>query len=246
MTTSFVSACAFVLLPGLSLAQPAATPAAPPPPRSEGSADFAFVSTTGNAPTQTIGLGADIIFRPDVWTLRSKTGFVQNETDDVVNTRVFATLFRASRLMRPRLSFYGQYDYLRNTFAGIVHRNAVEVGVSWQAIAPARHDLRFDVGIGYADEQRVVAPDMSNGTLTLGAAYKLKVSSTAELSDEARTVLSLEDADEWRGENIVALTAKLNTLLSLKVSHTLRYVNEPTFGFDATDTITAVALVAKF
>jgi hypothetical protein len=34
-------------------------------------------------------------------------------------------------------------------------------------------------------------------------------------------------------------------VLSLKVSHTVRYSAEPPFGFDTTDTIMAVSLVAK-
>jgi putative salt-induced outer membrane protein YdiY len=36
------------------------------------------------------------------------------------------------------------------------------------------------------------------------------------------------------------------TIFSLKVSNTIRYVNQPVPGFQTTDTITAVALVAKF
>ena len=228
MTAAFVFGCALVFAPRLALAQPAAAPPPPPPPpHHEGSADFAFVSTTGNAPTQTLGLGAEFIVRPDAWTLRAKTGFVQNETDNVVNARAFTFLFRGSRLLRPRVSLYGQYDYLRNTFAGIANRNALEAGLSWQAIEPNRHALRLDGGIGYASEQRTVGSDESNGVVTFGAAYKLKLSSSADLSDEGRAILSMADANQWRGENIVALSAKLTTLLSLKVSHTLRYVNEP-------------------
>jgi hypothetical protein len=50
----------FSVFPRLALAQ---TPA-PPPPAREGSAEFAFVGTTGNSSTQTIGLGGELIYRP--------------------------------------------------------------------------------------------------------------------------------------------------------------------------------------
>ena len=100
--------------------------------------------------------------------------------------------------------------------------------------------------MGYANERRVIGDTLSNAVFTAGAGYKLKLSSTAELSDDARAIVSLEDGDEWRAENIAALTAKLTTLLSLKVSNTIRFVNVPTIGFEQTDTVTAVALVAKF
>jgi len=227
-------------------AQPAAPPSPPPPPLYEGSAEFAFVATSGNASTQTLGMGGEFVARPAAWTLKAKAAFVQNEADDVLKARSFAGLFRASREVRPHLSFYGQYDYLRNSFAGIMHRNAVEGGLSWQAVDRERQMLRFDVGLGYANERRFIGPDLSNAVLSTGVALKLKLSDTAEVSDDARAVFSLSDGDQWRADNIAALTAKLTTLLSLKVSHTTRFVNAPAFGFEKTDTITAVALVAKF
>ena len=58
--------------------------------------------------------------------------------------------------------------------------------------------------------------------------------------------VSFAESSDWRTANIVALTAKLTTLLSLKVSNTVRYVNAPVAGFEKTDSITSVALVAKF
>jgi len=44
----------------------------------------------------------------------------------------------------------------------------------------------------------------------------------------------------------IAVTAKLTTLLSLKVSNAVRFSNFPAPGFKKTDTVTAVALVAGF
>ena len=52
--------------------------------------------------------------------------------------------------------------------------------------------------------------------------------------------------ENWRLDNTLALVAKINTIFSLKVSNVVRYVNAPVEGFETTDTITSVALVAKF
>jgi len=38
----------------------------------------------------------------------------------------------------------------------------------------------------------------------------------------------------------------VSTLLSLKLSNAVRYVNLPAAGFKTTDVVTAIALVAKF
>jgi putative salt-induced outer membrane protein YdiY len=46
--------------------------------------------------------------------------------------------------------------------------------------------------------------------------------------------------------NVVALTARLTQVLSLKVTHTFRMANQPPPGFEKVDTISVVAFVAKF
>jgi putative salt-induced outer membrane protein YdiY len=49
----------------------------------------------------------------------------------------------------------------------------------------------------------------------------------------------------WAQQPAAALNVALNLILSLKLSHILHYSAEPPIGFDSTDSITAVSLVAK-
>jgi putative salt-induced outer membrane protein len=248
MRTLICAVFLFVLPLGAS-GQPAPPPAAPPPPpppRHEGSAELSFISTTGNASAQTVGLGGEYIFRPVAWVLRTRTAYVRNESDEELTAESFLFLFRAERAVTDRLSVFGEYDYLRDRFAGIEHRNQVLGGVAYKVITVAPHLLVADAGIGYANEQRTVDDDLSSAVWNAGLAYTLKLSANAELTDEFRFNQSLAEAGDWRVGNIVGVTAKLTTLLSLKFSNTLRFVNQPPPGFDTTDTITAVALVAKF
>ena len=101
----------------------------PPPPEREGSAEFAFVGTTGNSSTQTIGVGGEYIYRPSPWEARLKVSYVRNEAEDQLRAQAFLFTARAQRLLRPRLSGYGQYGYQRDRFAGILDRNTIEGGV---------------------------------------------------------------------------------------------------------------------
>ena len=57
---------------------------------------------------------------------------------------------------------------------------------------------------------------------------------------------SLDEGDQWRLDNAVAVVTKINSIFSLKVSNVIRYANAPVAGFESTDTVTSVALVAKF
>lgn len=240
---TFVAAAGFWLLPILVFAQ-AAPP--PPPPRQEGNAEFAFVSTTGNSDTQTMGVAGEYHFRPDLWHFQWKAGYVRNESADVVSAESFRFLFRSERSLSARSSAFGQYTYLHDAFAAIDHRNVVAGGLSYQLIPPAPHELWVDGGIGYTNEQRLVGDDISTAIALTGVRYKFKLSETAEVSDDLGMEFSLSNGDDWRLNNIASVAAKLTTVFALKLSYATRYVNDPAPGIDTTDTITAVALVAKF
>jgi len=229
-------------LPRLAYAQAPA----PSPPQREGSAEFAFVGTTGNSSTQTVGLGGEFIYRPSPWEAKLKISYVRNEAEDQLRAQAFLVALRAQRSIRPRLSGYGQYGYQRDRFAGILDRNTIEAGVAYSWIDQAPHKLIVDAGLGYANEQRLLGNNLSTATLGAGGVYTLKISETSDLSEDGHLLFSLSEGSDWRYANAVALTAKVTTVFSLKVSNTIRYVNLPVVGFKNTDAITAIALVAKF
>lgn len=248
----FVSAAAFAQAPPPApLATPAKMtppPAAPPPPppKREGTAEFAFVGTTGNASTQTIGLSGSLIFRPDHWVLANRVSFVRNESEDVLTAESFGYVFRAERSLTERLAAFGEYGYFRDEFAGVEHRNSVMGGLSYKVVDTTRQLFFVDGGLGYLDEQRTVPPDVGTATYAVGAGYRVKISETAEFSDDFRFTGSFDDSSDWRIYENLALTARLTSLFSLKLGYTVRYAHEPVFGFKNTDTTTAIALVAKF
>ena len=239
--------CALVCLPLPALAQAPAAPAAPPPPpRREGTAEFAFVGTTGNASTQTIGLNGELIVRPEQWVITNKASFIRNESESELTAQSFGYLFRAARTLSPRLSAFGEYAYFRDTFAGVAHRNSLVGGLSYKLVNAPRHLVFADAGLGYMNEQRLEGDDVSSATWSLGAGYKWKISDTAEFTEDVRMTGLFADASDWRVLQMAAVTARLTTLFSLKVSNTIRYAHAPVPGFKATDTNTSVALVAKF
>jgi putative salt-induced outer membrane protein YdiY len=243
-----LSSMAFVLalLPVTSLAQ-APTGAPTPPPRRETTAEFAYVGTSGNSSTTSIGMGGEYIYRPDQWTFRTKAAYVQNESQGELSAESFDALFKAEHTLGPRLSAFVRYGFLHDRFAGIDARNIVEGGLSYLLVNAAPQTLTVDASFGYAHESRVDPPDLSDPLLATGAVYRLKLSQAADISDDARFSVAVSDGgDDWRFANIASVNSKLNSFLSLKVSNTVRYVHAPSPNFETTDTITAVALVAKF
>jgi putative salt-induced outer membrane protein len=206
----------------------------------------AFVNSAGNAESTSLGVRGELIYRPDPWMLKMRGAFVRLESEEELEAQSFTWLFRAERPIRPRLALFAQHDYLRDLFAGIEHKNVVSGGVSYKAIETARQTLVLDGGLGVSNEQRVLGEDETTAVLLGGVGYKVKISETTELTEDLRFEQSLSDGDDWRLDNAVAVVAKITEIFALKVSNVIRYANEPVEGFESTDTITSVALVAKF
>jgi hypothetical protein len=158
-----------------------------------------------------------------------------------VSARSVAAAFRAARTLNPRLAVFGQYDFLRDVFAGVDQRHVTEGGLSY---------LTLDTPLRGCASTRPSAISTSAGrmrpstrpTLSLAAAYRLAVSTTSEFTYEPRFLQPLADAGTSRFDHTAV---SLNTILSLQLSHILRYSADPPAGFDTTDRITAVSLVAK-
>jgi putative salt-induced outer membrane protein YdiY len=191
-----------------------AGPPPEPPPRLEASAQLTFVGTSGNASSQSLGVGGDLIWRPDPWTYSAKAIFAQNESDEELTARSLAATFRAARALNERWLGYGQYDFLRDVFAGVEQRHVIEGGLSYLALRQAPHRLRFDMGLGYLYE-RLPDEHFDSTTLALGAAYRYLISAASEFSYEPRFLLPFVDTDEWKFNQDAAVTVALNTILSL-------------------------------
>jgi putative salt-induced outer membrane protein YdiY len=224
----------------------AAQQPAPPPKAREAKAEFALVTTSGNASTQSIGAAGQVIFRPPQWVIDGQTAFVRNEAQNVVSAKSFAARGRAARVLTPRLQAFGQHSYLRDLFSGVVHRNLSEGGMTYAVVPTGRNTLFADAGLGYLKERRTVGISLSTPTASGGTRYKLQLSETSDITDDLLMLFDLSDEGTWRLQHSIALTARVAAPLSLKVSNLLRYVDEPVAGFEQTDTITSAALVLSF
>jgi putative salt-induced outer membrane protein len=242
-TVQFLATCLFALYPALTRAQP---PSPSTPPSREGSVEFAFIGTTGNASTQTIGLGGEVILRPRQWVVRSRGAFNRNKSEATLTAESAQYLIRTDRELGTRSSVFGEYTFFRDEFAGIEHRSGMVGGLAYKVVNQDAHVLSLDGGLGYLNEHRLTDPDVSTATYEVGGKYYWQISPTAELNEDVRFTGVFDQPNDWRAVNVVAISARLNSLFSLKASNTIRYTNAPLAPFKSTDTNTAIALVATF
>lgn len=221
-------------------------PPAGPPPVWSGKAEASYVGTTGNTNVQTVGAGLEIDYKKDVWDALAKGAYVQGKTDGVTTAKTIAGELRGARHLSPRFELFVQGDYFKNEFAGIDNRLSGIGGGAYSVVKTDAHELKFQIGAGYTKENRTEGDDKSFASGQAGLLYKWKVSSTTDLTEEFSYVDSFKDSSDWRIANTFSVSVAINKILSLKASHTLAYLNEPVPGFGKTDTITSIALVAKF
>ncbi len=218
----------------------------PPPPRWERKAELSLVSAGGNTDTQTLGAGASLIFRPGTWTTEGRTAFLRSRASDALTAKSFVADLREARALTPRVEVFGRFGYLSDRFAGIEHRSTVDGGAGYRLLTGPVHSLRVDAGLGYSREARVTGDDLSFPLANFGTAYKYTLSKTADMSDAAILTAPLDNRDAWRFGNAFTLTATVTRILSLKLSHDLKFNHSPVAGFEKTDRLASVALVARF
>ena len=230
-----------VVMPVSAFAQAAAPP--PPPPKHEVSGELAYVGVSGNASTNTFGIRFETVHRPESWLIRQRLSFVRNESEGELTAEAFSYTPRVEKVLNARMSVFGEYQYFRDEFAGVDNRNAVNAGLAIKLVTQDRQTLSADVGLGYLNEQRLAGDDVSSGVYSAGTAYTLKISDTADLTDDFAFVGTFDRAEDWRIAHTIAVTAKLTEIFSLKASNNIRYANFPPPGFKTTDSVTSVALV---
>ena len=231
-----------LIYPGFAFADP---PAGPPPVWS-GKAQASFVSTTGNTDVQTIGAGFEVDYKKDIWDGLAKGDFVQGKTDGATTARTIAGEVRLGRHLSERFELFAQGDYFKNEFAGIERRLSGAAGAAYSVVKTPTQELKLQAGVGYTKEDRLAGGDRSFASGLAGFLYKVKLTETTDLSDELSYVESFKDSSDWRIGNAFSISVAISKTFSLKASHTLAYLNQPVPGFGKTDTITSVALVAKF
>lgn len=210
-----------------------------------GTAEVSFVSTSGNSETQTVGLAGDLILSPGPWTTEVKLAFIRSKANNQLNAKSFDMTAQGTRQIDSSLGVYTKAGYLRDRFAGIDNRYAVEGGVSLNALT-GTHTLTARGGGGWTQEQRAFRDDRNLGTANSSADYIWTLTETSKLHNEVTLTLVLRDRDDWRFTNKFSVSAALSSFFSLKLSHQIGFLNDPVPGFEKTDIKVSAAVVANF
>jgi len=212
-----------------------------------GTAELSYVATSGNTDTETAGGAVSALYDPGSWSVKGALSYVRSRNEGELDAEKLVGELKLRRDLRPGLDGFVRGRYLENRFAGIRSSVAVDAGVVWKLLEGERHTLGLSAGAGYLTESRVADPDREFASLTVGGDYAWKVSETTELTEALTWTGHLDDSgDDWRLSHAAALVTSINSIFSIKLSHTLDHRNQPPTGFGKRDSVSSVALVAKF
>jgi putative salt-induced outer membrane protein YdiY len=235
----------------------AAAPAqeAPPPPAEaegeaaeeplwEGTLGLAYLATSGNADTQTVGFDLAAERQPRPWGLATSASFHRVQRDGEVTAERYVAKARAKRSLAERWNLFGGLSADKDEFADVDLRLVTEVGGTWKALTGPRHELALDAALTWTDEDRV-APEADSNYLgaLLGLTYAWQLSETAELGQEILYYPNFDVTGDWRAESVTALSAAVLQRLAVKLSYEVRYRHQPLDDKEDTDTTTKVSLV---
>lgn len=220
-------------------------PAGPPPPWS-GSAEFSYLSTSGNSHTSSLGGGLELFYKPLPWTFGLDAHYLRASSNDVLTAEQFKGALKGSRDLTAHVDVYARGSYLRDTFAGLDSLVSADGGVGYKLFEGPSQFLRAEAGVGYSWESQSIGLDRHYATARTGLGYKWVFSKTAQFTNDLGLLLDLSDTNNWIVNDTAAVTASLTSVFAIKASWTILYRKQPVAGFRKTDTSTAVSLVAKF
>ena len=143
-------------------------------PLFEGRAELSFVSTGGNASTETLGFSAEAIRRTLRTTTTGRTSFVRTSNDDIENARSLNMLVvrgsgcQSVSSVRPR-------RLPRDLFSGLEHRVNADAGFSYVARQPPQRALKIDFGIGATREARIFDANQAVLNATIGGSFRARL-----------------------------------------------------------------------
>ena len=227
---------------------------AEPEPTWKGSLGLAWVSTSGNTDTSTLGLDFALERKPEPWGLeivaRGNRAEDKNrpEGEDTTTAENYLVSARATRKLGARWQAFGGLAWARDPFAGFDSQTVASAGATYVAVESERHLLTFDAGLTYTWEDRVPpAADVEFAGGLLGLDWEWKLGANSKLTERLVLLPNFDDSDDWRLSSITAIESAINSWLALRFGFDLRYRNQPVDDdFDSTDTTSTASVVFTF
>ncbi len=210
-------------------------------------AEISFVDTSGNSEISTLSVKNLMTYQFSDKLLGSWRLFLlRGESDGEKNAERYATELRVDYLLTKRLYSFAGARWLKDTFAGVDPRYGLGAGVGYKFLLGPKHFLLGEAGLTYTVEDRTDGTDSDYLGGRLFGQYDYAFSDKSRFIQSLEFLQDFKESKNWLMNSETALTAALNSFMSLKASYLVQYDNEPVDDLDDTDTTLGMALVINY
>lgn len=210
-------------------------------------AELSYASTNGN--TDVSSLFFENTFKLDIkpsylatWLARVENG----KTDGATTAESYFTELRVDYNHTPRAYGFSMAGWFKDIFSGIDSRLYLGVGGGYRFITGTPHNLSAEAGLNIVGEKTTDGKKRNYLASRLLGRYEYVFTEKSRFTQTAEWIYDFGEPKNWQFVSVSAMTSKMNDHLSLKVSHTIEYDNQPVPGLRKTDTTTKASLVADF
>lgn len=237
-----LSACLFAAAPAFAQAPPPAEP-----PLWGGSIGAGLALTSGNADTTNFNLAFKLTHNPANPHLMTADALYLHGTSegDTIVSRT-AINVRDDYTWTERMTFFGQFRYLRDTFKAIDYLAAPTVGVSYKLVNLEPTRFTLDAGGGVVWERNPGLGTSTSGALTLGETFSHRFSDTATFTHAANGLWKTSDFGDSLYTLSAGLAAAITPRTQLKVDVLELYKSLPPPGIEKGDLSLLTSVVYSF
>jgi putative salt-induced outer membrane protein YdiY len=247
---SFALVSVFIA-PAAAQTTPAAAPAAapaPPPPVWTGSIGAGIALTSGNSDTSSINLWFKAVRDPKTKVVFSTEGLWMRGTGNgelTADNAMFGA--KMSRQLSDRAYFFGQFQYLRDSFKAIDYFIAPTFGVGVKLVNTEKAKLSTDIAIGPSWEKNTNLDVRTKAAIVFGQKASYAISKTATLTQGFNAALVADDFADGLYTFNVGIAAGLTNRTQLKFEVVDTFKNKPpTADIKKNDVSTLVSVIYKF
>ncbi len=245
---------AFVsLFVGSALAQtaPAAPPAAapePPPPVWTGSIGAGIALTSGNSDTSSVNLSFKAVRDPKTKVVFSTEGMWIRGTGNgelTADNAMFGA--KVQRAISDRGYFFGQMQYLRDSFKAIDYFVAPTFGAGYKLVDTEKARLSADVAVGPSWEKNPGLDVRSKVAIIFGQKSSYAISKTASITQGFNGAVVADDWADGLYTFNIGIAASLTNRTQLKFEVVDTFKNKPpAVNIKKNDISTIVSAIYKF
>jgi putative salt-induced outer membrane protein YdiY len=224
----------------------AQTPPPEPPPRWDVQVGAAFVGTSGNTDTSTLGADFSMHRRWPVWQIEATASAVRASDRDVRTAERYIGAFRGQRELTTIISVTAGEKLERDRLAGLNLRSISDVGLGYALRRAPGWTLDAISAFAWNHEDPVVGPGGGDPIGVLQLLSKIPFSASADSTQRFTFYPNFDRAAAYRSEAEVTAQAAMTERLALKLGYLWRRSNEPVPGFVENDNMMTASVVVRW